>query len=153
ARRTGIVQRTDSRIAVALPRRRVDQGGREEADGERGGRLDSSPRTGSRVPSANRSDPTRERKQPLGISIRTFRGLLALESRGTKGMVLGTRDWGPGTEREQEAEEHVSFEPIRNGKCDRGLRCHSHLPGLSGKNPQLVAWRGDEARDHQLPNL
>src|SRR5260370_14210665 len=54
----------------------------------------------------------------------------------------------------QEAEEHlVSFEPIRNGKCDCGLRRHPYQSGVSGKNPELVAWRSYQARDHQLPYL
>ena len=39
ARRTRIVQRADPRIAVALPRRRVDQGVREKADRQRSSRL------------------------------------------------------------------------------------------------------------------
>src|ERR1017187_9307400 len=66
----------------------------------------------------------------------------------------GLRAPSADTSEPQEAEDHlVSFEPFRDGKCDRGLRRHSYQPGVSGKNPELVARRSHQTRDYQLPHL
>jgi len=44
----------------------------------------------------------------------------------------------------------VPFQPIRTDQPHYRFRCHPHLARLTGKDPQLVTWRGDQAGNDQL---
>src|SRR5437899_5699918 len=46
-----------------------------------------------------------------------------------------------------------SLQPLREAEESALVQRHSHLAGVAGQDSVVVAWRGEEAGDDQLPDL
>ncbi|VWX58386.1 hypothetical protein VARIO8X_130203 [Burkholderiales bacterium 8X] len=63
-----------------------------------------------------------------------------------------TLNWNAHKRKRKESHEVIT-RPVQAIHAGRAFRCHPHRHGIAREDPLVVFRRGEEARDHQLPDL